>query len=185
MKYVFAYGSLLNPESLTKTLPGIEVARCVPVQCRGYRRQFNVAFPNDGSQSDKSYFDGKGRRPDFVLMANMVPAPESIQGICIPVTDAQVEALKARELRYDLVVVTDDVVDSLNRLVEPEVVTFIGRAEFTKPADVARGVISQEYWHTIQEGQSYWDAVHSGFGAQFEAETQPHTPVVHLVRIDH
>ena len=81
--------------------------------------------------------------------------------------------------------VTDDVIDPLNRLVEPEVVTFVGRAEFTKPADVARGVISQEYWHTIQEGQSYWDAVHSGFGAQFEAETQPHTPVVHLVRIDH
>ena len=39
MKYVFAYGSLLNPESLAKTLPGIEVKMSLflPIAKNGVR----------------------------------------------------------------------------------------------------------------------------------------------------
>lgn len=185
MRYVFAYGSLINPVSLAKTLPGIEPSACVPVLCRGYRRRFDVAFPNDGSQSDKSYFDDGGRRPAFVLMANMVPATESINGICIPVSTSEVEVLKGRELRYDVVDVSDLIVDPLNQLRAPEVVAFVGRSEFTKPEDVALGVVSQEYWGTIQDGQSHWERRHPGFQADFQATTETPERVVHLVRVDH
>jgi hypothetical protein len=50
----------MDPESLSRTLPEVDLAACVPAMCRDYLRSFSVAFPNDGSETDKAYFDPRG-----------------------------------------------------------------------------------------------------------------------------
>jgi len=103
MRYVFAYGSLLNPGSLAATLPQLTPERCLPATCAGLRRVYEVAFPNDGSQDDKAYTDAAGVRPPVVLFWDVVADAEaSVAGVCVPVTDAELAALRRRELRYDL-----------------------------------------------------------------------------------
>lgn len=183
MRYIFAYGSLLNPSSMAKTLPQRSPLDCFVAACRGFRRRFDVAFPNDGSQSDKAYFDESGRRPEFVLMANMVPATGSINGICIPVSESDLELLEARELRYEL----EDISD-LTLGVPAErtgtVLAFLGRPQFTRGKDVARGVVSREYWETIQNGSIYWEDRSHGFLAHFQQSTDVPEVVIQLNRVD-
>ena len=93
--YVFAYGSLLNPASLSRTLPELSPAQCVPARLDGYERAFDVAFPNDGSQPDKIYRRDRGTDPALVLFANIRPTRGriAVNGILIPVQRAALERL--------------------------------------------------------------------------------------------
>lgn len=139
--YVFAYGSLMSPTSLLRTLPAISPQSCVPVVCSGYCRTFDGAFPNDGSQADKAYLDLGGSRPPYVLMANITRADGWVHGICVPVTSDQLERLRERELRYHL----EDVSESIHSddvVPASRVVSFVGRPEHTRATDVERGVVA-------------------------------------------
>lgn len=115
--YVFGYGSLLEPDSLHRSVPEVEIQNCIPATVQGFVRRFDVVFPNDGSQSDKAYFDADGNRARGVLLCNIDAANPSegrgagvpdwgstgnagVNGICIPVGPAEFAALRARELRY-------------------------------------------------------------------------------------
>ncbi|MCB9412620.1 MAG: gamma-glutamylcyclotransferase [Actinobacteria bacterium] len=192
---VFAYGSLLNPDSLRRTLPAGPAGEVTPAILSGYRRGFTVAFPNDGSQSDKAYFDLRGRRPSVVLFADIVPCrePESttrtkvpaagVNGVLLPVRDADLARLRARERRYRIVEVTD--------LIRPwpdyrggagRVVAFVGRPEFRGD----RGVVPEEYLRTIETGVDHWEARCPGFAVAYHASTQkpPLGGVVDLQRVD-
>ena len=125
--HIFAYGSLLNPASLLRTLLDADPASAMPAQLHGYRRSFTVAFPNDGSQTDKAYFDDAGPRPAFVLFADIEPTSRAaapsvdgslraaaplvdeplkaggsgpVNGVLLPVGAAQLDLLIERERRY-------------------------------------------------------------------------------------
>lgn len=92
--YVFGYGSLMNPESLARTLPRPKEMSRVSVQ--GYVRKFNK----------------KGAR---YLYLNIVPKEETIvSGVIIPVTKAELALLKRREIGYDCVDVTNDIVEKID-----------------------------------------------------------------------
>lgn len=84
---VFAYGSLLNPKSLKKTLPGNRATqRAVLI---GYQRKINA--PVSG-----------------YLYLNIVPRlGKKVQGMLISVKARELEALKLRESGYTCVDVTD------------------------------------------------------------------------------
>lgn len=84
--YVFGYGSLMNPASLRRTLPGVRLMRksCL----RGYQRKFNA--PVDG-----------------YLYLNIVSRPgKTVCGVLIAVSAADLKRLKKREIGYRCVEVT-------------------------------------------------------------------------------
>lgn len=85
--FVFAYGSLLNPRSRQKTLPGERSVRKA-VLC-GYQRKINA--PVNG-----------------YLYLNIVPRKtKSVEGKIISVTSLEIEILKLREPGYACVNVTE------------------------------------------------------------------------------
>jgi hypothetical protein len=188
--YVFSYGSLLDPESLSRTLPEVDLAACVPAVCRDYVRSFSVAFPNDGSEADKAYFDLHGARPDVVLFCDIQPAPrQRVNGICLPLDEIALEALRRRELRYDLADVTELTLayPATHARLSGPVVTFMGKSRFTRPGDVDRGVVSADYLETVEGGAAYWDQRYPGFADDYRATTVSPDPsrVVALTRVDH
>lgn len=185
--FVFAYGSLINPSSAARNLPHLDDRWCLPAHCVGMRRTFGVAFPNDGSQIDKWYADDRGHRPPRILFANLEPFRSvTANGVLIPVTRSDLQGLLIRELRYELVDVTSRV--RLWDWAPPAhpVTTFLGRAQFTHPQDVAAGVIPAAYLQSIQAGTRFWERRARGFDAAFAASTlhPPPDRVRSLTRFD-
>lgn len=169
---VFAYGSLLNPASLARTLPGLDDHQCLPAHCFGMLRSFGVAFPNDGSQPDKWYADDRGHRPARILFAELTPdAGRTTNGVLIPVTRSGLAYLQARERRYQLIDVSDRITLWEGPRPALPIAAFIGRAEFTRPAEVAAGVVPAAYLALIRAGVRFWDQRAPGFQAAFTAST--------------
>ena len=180
--YVFAYGSLMEPGSLRSTLPSTDIETLVPATLLGHARRWNVAFPNDGSQGDKAYYDEDGRRPPVVLFLNLVklPAPrpeDAVDGLLVPVDGAALARLRRREGRYRDV----DVSASVELHPESSVrfkagrdkaLAFVGRGEFTREEEVRRGVIARSYVDTLLRGMEYWDKRYPGFEAGFRSSAR-------------
>ena len=187
--YVFAYGSLLNPESLARTVPSARLSAVVGARLVGFVRTFNVAFPNDGSQGDKAYFDDLGRRPPTVLFANVVPSSDghAANGVLVPLGPGDLSLLVDRERRYEAV----DVTESMS-LLDPSAATptsvcaFVGRERFTRDAEVGHGVLSREYLETIATGVQHWERTYPGFVHHFRSSTQLRQciPIRDLVRVN-
>lgn len=191
--YVFAYGSLLDPVSLRRTLPAVDPGRCVPAHTGpGFSRSFTVAFPNHGSQPDKAYVAADGSRPPVALFADLVASQTAAavppNGICLPVDAGALQSLRRRELRYQVQDLTGRIepYDSGNSRLLTEVITFVGRAEFCAPADIATGLVPAAYLDSVTRGARFWDRVVPGFLDDFRATTQlpPADRIQHLTRID-
>lgn len=189
MVYVFAHGSLLFPESLARTLPDVSLDRCVPARCHGFRRTFGVAFPNDGSQADKAFFEPDGHRPRYVVFGDLVPAPGcKVNGVCVPVDEAALGMLARRERRYTTVEVTDRVTPYPGgEAPVGNVVAFVGRPEFTRPEHIDQGVVPRDYVETILRGASHWESVCGGFEEDLRASTDlpPAERLRDLTRVDY
>src|SRR3989344_5267317 len=84
--FVFGYGSLMNPKSRARTLPG---PKPIPkATLRGYQRKFDL--PVDGH-----------------LYLNIVPRTQKeVEGVLIPVSEEELALLQKRERGYDCVNVT-------------------------------------------------------------------------------
>lgn len=179
--YVFAYGSLLDPASLARTLPGVDAAACVPARLAGFTRSFSVAFRNDGTHRDKSYVDARGAAPPVVLFCDLTPQPGArVNGICVPVDEAALAALYARELRYAGHDVTASVTPVEHNSLDGPVHTFLGREIHRSPADVATGVVADHYLASVLAGAAHWERVMPGFLDEFTATTR--LPEQHAVR---
>lgn len=185
--FAFAYGSLISPASAHRTLPGLDERSCLPARCAGMHRTFGVAFPNDGSQSDKWYADDSGHRTPRILFANLEPAPATAaNGILLPVSRAGLDRLRRRELRYDAVDVTARVRLWDGGRPSLPVIAFIGKPEFTRPADVAAGLVPFAYLEAIRAGVRFWDSRARGFAAAYAVSTREPPPerVRSLTRFD-
>ena len=102
-QYIFGYGSLMNPQSLQKTLPGKTITR--RVHLNGYRRKFNVLIPQKNC-----------------LALNIISEKDSVvEGVLIKVSDADIEDLKKREVGYTCADITADI----REYVDGRVLTFI------------------------------------------------------------
>lgn len=188
--YVFAFGSLLDPDSLRASVPDADLRWCFPATCAGYTRSLSVAFPNSGAQRDKAYYAEDGSRPPFVLMWDLVATHRArpVTGICIRLDDAGRAALEARELRYRLCDVTDRIQprDPEHGWCGQRVSAFLGRPEFTGSGDVARGLVAQSYLDTTVRGARFWERRSPGFLGDFWNSTQAPDPrrIVALRRVD-
>ncbi|GAA4405042.1 gamma-glutamylcyclotransferase family protein [Tsukamurella soli] len=187
-RFVFAYGSLMSPASLRATLRDCAIDGCIPARCRGFRRTFGVAFPNDGSESDKAYLDDRGGRPPVVLFSDLTADEgDRVNGVCIPVGEPDLDLLRSRELRYNLRDVTDAVCPYPGFRLVGTVSAFVGAERFTRPEDVRRGVLSAGYAATIDDGARHWDRTSPGFFADYLSSTDAAAPgrIVRLTRVDH
>jgi hypothetical protein len=105
---VFGYASLVSPTSAAQTL-GREVEAVVPARLAGYARRWSLA--RDNLRSEKTFARPDGTLPRFCLGLSIEPDPgsEPINGGLIAVTEAELERLDLREIRYHRIAVTDAV----------------------------------------------------------------------------
>lgn len=79
--YVFAYGSLMNPRSRAKSLPGEHATRSITL--KGYRRKMNAPF-------------------DGYAYLNIIPSDtHTVEGVLIPVSEHELLLLTEREKGYE------------------------------------------------------------------------------------
>jgi cation transport regulator ChaC len=110
---VFAYGSLIDPESFARTL-GREPADLVPARLRGWRRRWSIF--RDNLAAEKTFArEDSGELPRWVLGLNLERIEDDAggklapNGALIEIGETELERLDLRELRYDRVEVTGQV----------------------------------------------------------------------------
>jgi cation transport regulator ChaC len=121
---VFAYGSLVNTASFAQTL-GRPVDTAEPARLHGWRRTWGLA--RDNAASEKTFALADGTRPRFCLGLDVVPDDDALapNGALVAVTEAELERLDLREIRYERVDVTAQIdADAFDR-----VLTYRARAE--------------------------------------------------------
>lgn len=88
---IFAYGSLINQTSLTKTVP--EARNVIPAKVFGFSRMFNLA--------SNYRFDPDHNSPVCVLNIAEGDAESVVNGICFEMDEVSIDKLLEREKGYD------------------------------------------------------------------------------------
>jgi cation transport regulator ChaC len=121
---VFAYGSLASLASAERTL-GRPVRSACPARLAGWQRSWSQA--RDNLRSEKTFARADGTTPAYCLGLNIErgagPGPN---GALIEVTEAELDRLAVREIRYDRVEVTAQIAASESLAVD-RVVTFTAK----------------------------------------------------------
>jgi cation transport regulator ChaC len=106
---LFGYGSLVLPESAAMTL-GRDPGEMRPVRLRDWRRRFSQR--RDNLTCEKTFECEGGRRPEWVLGLNVEEGEDGagpVNGVVLELTEAELDRLDIREIRYDRVDVTGSV----------------------------------------------------------------------------
>jgi hypothetical protein len=108
---VFGYGSLVSPASVAETL-GHDAAPPLPARLAGWRRRWSLA--RDNAHAEKGFETIEGDGFDYCLGLNLERASDAAEdawpnGALVEMTEAEIERMDLRELRYDRVDVTADV----------------------------------------------------------------------------
>jgi cation transport regulator ChaC len=146
---LFGYGSLVLPESASMTL-GREVGAMRPAQLRGWRRRFSQG--RDNLTCEKTFECAGGWRPEWILGLNVERGQDGagpVNGVVIELTEAELDRLDIREIRYDRVDVTD--------LVEGDglpdrIVTYTAKDFHFKPEPPKDAVILATYAEAVERG---------------------------------
>jgi hypothetical protein len=142
---VFGYGSLAG-----------EHQDCPVARLRGWRRTWGVAMDNrvdvPGYKSYRLRSDGS-RPAVFVAFLDIEPDPAGVvTGICMPVSDADLAALDARERNYDRIDVTASVDGAPAGQVWAYRGSVAGRARLRAGRDTGRAVVSRDYLDGLAGG---------------------------------
>lgn len=174
LEHVFGYASLVQdggPGGLTRM--------------RGVRRGWGVATDNTrGIPGYKMYLlRTDGSRPAvFVAFLDLLPDPGgAVNGLCRPVTSAELEILDRRERNYDRVDVTASI-DSPPGRVWAYVGSAGGRERLRRARAEGTAVISRDYERKVHAGfRALGRAEYESFLASYSLEG---LPVWDLERID-
>jgi cation transport regulator ChaC len=147
---LFAYGSLVNTSSAERTLErGVDHAGVV--RLAGWRRRWSQM--RDNRATEKAFADAaSGIVPAHCMGLNIEPdaAGAGPNGVLIEVTDAELERLDAREIRYrrvDVTAAVRSVADDFDR-----VISFTARPENFTPAPPPGAVILAPYLRAVEAG---------------------------------
>lgn len=153
-----------------------------PARLHGWRRGWGVAMDNTVTiPGYKYYLDDAGERPDVcVAFLDLHEAPDAwVNGLCMPVDAAALEALDARERNYLRVDVSTAVEPAIGRTW-----AYMGREasrhRFADAAAAARCVVARAYVEVIERGFraiGEWDAF-------TESTVGERPPVRELRRVD-
>src|SRR5205085_3142552 len=104
---LFGYGSLVLPESASMTL-GRPAGEFRAAELRGWKRRFSQA--RDNLTCEKTFECEGGRRPEWILGLNVEQGQDEVgpvNGVAIELSEAELDRLDVREIRYDRLDVTD------------------------------------------------------------------------------
>lgn len=173
---VFAYGSLVSRASVRETL-GPDVADPVPARLAGWRRRWSLV--RDNERSEKGFDPIEGEPFDWCLGLNLEPAPANPEaewpnGGLIALDEPALERLRRREIRYDPVVVTDQVRGGGSRL--DRILAFVAKPANYRATPPPRSVVIASYLRAVE---SAFDELGPGELDAFHATTgTPAVPVV-------
>jgi hypothetical protein len=145
---VFGYGSLADPASAARTLerpvPPPPVAR-LP----GWRRRWSLA--RDNLHVEKTFALPGGELPPWILGLNIEPDEdrqgEPPNGVLVEVSEAELDRLDLREIRYDRADVTGQIEGADDFEL---VVTYVGKAQQRVPRPPEGAVIMRSYVETVE-----------------------------------
>lgn len=164
---VFAYGSLVAPESVALTLGRAVELR--PAALAGWRRRFSQA--RDNLSCEKTFELVDGSRPEWILGLNLEPGEDEagpVNGAVIEISEPELERLAIREVRYDPI----DVSAELDGLGLPEkVITFSAKPGHFASSPPEGAVILAAYARAV-EG-AFEDLAPGGLEA-YRATTGPY-----------
>ncbi len=109
---VFGYASLVSRESAAQTL-GRPVGPCPVARLEGWRRRWSLVRDNERAEKTFARADD-GTLPPYMLGLNIEPGGEPAEapnGVLIELTDAELDRLDVREVRYDRVDVTEAIAE--------------------------------------------------------------------------
>jgi hypothetical protein len=145
---LFAYASLVDPESAAMTL-GRDVELAGPARLRSYRRRWTAC--RDNLSSEKTFELADGSLPRYCLGLNIEPADGDDQdpnGALVIVSAAELERLDLRELRYHRVDVTAAVYP-LPRGIE-RAFAYTARPERYAPAPPPGAIVIAAYARAVE-----------------------------------
>ena len=106
---LFGYGSLVLAESASMTL-GRPAGEMRPARLHRWRRRFSQR--RDNLTCEKTFECAGGWRPEWILGLNVEDGEDDagpVNGVVIELTEAELDRLDIREIRYDRVDVTGSV----------------------------------------------------------------------------
>ena len=175
---VFAYGSLVDPRSASLTL-GREVSSPLPARLVGWRRRWTVC--RDNRKSEKTFaIQPGGEIPPWIIGLNIEPDPDDVgpAGALLEVSEADLERLDLREMRYERTDVTAAVAplegDPTGEVPFDTVIGFSARPEHHAPEPPPGAVIIAAYLRTVEAAFHSRDMLYAFRGT---TETPP-VPVV-------
>jgi cation transport regulator ChaC len=184
---IFAYGSLLAPESIAEIVghPAVEGTDYVRATLRGWKRSWSVCTDNTVAKKVRYVEHGTSRQPPIqILFLNLEHDEAStVEGLIINIAGHRLAALDRREGNYDRVVVTD--ATTAHSGGRPDVVwAYVGKADRVQRAHRAIAAqtarIREEYLRTIYDAFTRYD----GMRERLEEEMKdPPAPIVTLDRV--
>jgi hypothetical protein len=146
---LFGYGSLVLHESASMTLrrPAGELR---PARLHDWRRRFSQR--RDNWTCEKTFECLRGWRPEWILGLNVEEGEDDagpVNGVVIELTEAELDRLDIREIRYDRV----DVNDSVEGDDLPErIVTYKAKPFHFAPEPPENSIILATYAAAVEQG---------------------------------
>ena len=165
---VFAYGSLASLASAERTL-GRPVQSAGPARLAGWRRSWSQA--RDNLRSEKTFALADGTTPSYCLGLNVERRPgPGPNGALIEITEAELDRLAVREIRYDPVEVTDEIAAGDSPAFD-RVVTFTAKAENYAETPPPGSVILASYARAVEAA---FESLGPGQLELYRESTEPH-----------
>ena len=146
---LFGYGSLVLHESASMTL-GRPAGELRPARLHDWNRRFSQR--RDNLTCEKTFECAGGWRPEWILGLNVERGEDEVgpvNGVVIELTDAELDRLDIREIRYDRV----DVTDSVEGESLPErIVTYTAKDFHFAPEPAEDSVILATYVAAVELG---------------------------------
>jgi cation transport regulator ChaC len=146
---LFGYGSLVLPESASMTLRR-PVGELRPARLHDWRRRFSQR--RDNLTCEKTFECAGGWRPEWILGLNVEEGEDEagpVNGVVIEVTEAELDRLDIREIRYDRVEVTGSVA---GEQLPERIVTYKAKDFHFAPEPPKDSIILATYVAAVEKG---------------------------------
>jgi cation transport regulator ChaC len=146
---LFGYGSLVLRESASMTL-GRPIGELRRARLHDWRRRFSQR--RDNLTCEKTFECEGGWRPEWILGLNVEEGEDGagpVNGVVIELTEAELDRLDIREIRYDRVEVTGSVE---GEDLPERIVTYKAKAFHFAPEPPEDSVILATYAAAVEEG---------------------------------
>ncbi|HKH41799.1 MAG TPA: gamma-glutamylcyclotransferase family protein [Solirubrobacterales bacterium] len=146
---LFGYGSLVLSESAAMTL-GRRAGEQRPARLHDWRRRFSQR--RDNLTCEKTFECDGGWRPEWILGLNVEEGADEagpVNGVVIELTEAELDRLDIREIRYDRVDVTGSVE---GEDLPARIVTYKAKPFHFAPKPPEDSVILNTYAQAVETG---------------------------------